>query len=65
MSSPFKFWLRYALVDVSWYAGGKVKMTLQFHVAFKEIKNEFDMSNMATNAHKGIFGTKVGRRGHE
>ena len=44
---------------------GKAKMTWQFHVAFKEMKNELDMSNMATNVHKGIFGPKVGWRGHQ
>lgn len=44
---------------------GKAKMTRQFHVIFKEMKNELDMSNMTTNAHKGIFGSKVGWRGHE
>ena len=44
---------------------GKVKMTCQFHVTFKEMKNELDTSNMIANAHKGIFGSKVGRRKHE
>ena len=43
----------------------KVKMKWQFHMTFKEIKNELDMSIIHTNNHKGLFGPKFGQRRHE